>query len=56
MKTNHMNQFWKKLAATFEIRGLGNPKKCLGIEVNHVSEQQCVALTQRAYILELAAK
>ena len=52
----YLHKFWRKLAARFKIRDLGYSKSFLGIEINHVPEQQCVALTQSAYILELASK
>ena len=51
-----LKKFWNKLAATFKIRNLGKPSNFLGIEITCVPSQQCVALSQQKYILDLAKK
>ena len=51
-----LKKFWKKLCARFKIRDLGTPMNFLGIEVNYIQEERCVALSQRQYILNLAKK
>ena len=49
-KCNHfLDKFWSKLPKTFKIKDLENPQNFLGIEVNCIPIQWCVALTAKIH-------
>lgn len=52
--SNYVNQFVKKLQLNFDIRDLGTPKHCIGLEID--VKPDGVSISQPGYITNLAKK